>query len=275
MRWLHFIVSHSIFIAICAVALCFQTALLLRISLPAYLYAFIFFSTICSYNFYWLLSGYNFANQSLQSFFKQHLSNIIVFAIAGVGLFFSVFNIQELLPVISIGLLFTLLYAVPLLPFKFLHFTRKAGLLKTILLAFTWAFVTVFIPYQQVPECNWAALAMLFCDRFIFMLMLCIIFDARDTSMDKIRGLQSLTTVVKPAAVKFVMWLLFAVYIFNGIVFRVYNNQPVQIVPLLLTAAVTVAVYFFSQKKQGYFFYYFLVDGLMLFSAIAGYMASI
>jgi 4-hydroxybenzoate polyprenyltransferase len=275
MRWLYFILSHSIFIAICAVALCFKTALLLHSNLSFYLYAFVFFSTICSYNFYWLLSGYFFAKPSLQLFFKQHYSNVIVFVIALVALLFSLLKMPELLPVCSAALLLTLLYAVPLLPFKIVRFTRKAGLLKTILLAFTWAFVTAYIPYQQAQTGNAVALAMLFNNRFIFMLMLCIIFDARDTNIDKIRGLQSLTTILRPKTVRYIMAALFITYITNGIVFRIYINAPVQIIPLLLTGAATAFVYFLSQKKQGYFFYYFLVDGLMLFSAITAYVASI
>ncbi len=275
MKLLHFIVSHSIFIATCAVALCFQTAIMLRINLSFYLYAFIFFSTVCSYNFYWLVSGYSFASQSLYLFLKRHYTNAIVFIFATAGLLFSILKIPELLPVICAGLLLTLLYAVPLLPFKFFNFTRKAGLLKTFLLAFTWAFVTVYIPYRQAQTSNAVALVMLFNNRLIFMLMLCIIFDARDTNIDKIRGLQSLTTILKPTTVKYLMVALFVVYILNGIIFRVYYNQPVQIIPLLATAAATAVVYFFSQKKQNYFFYYFLVDGLMLFSAIAVYVASI
>jgi hypothetical protein len=275
MRWLHFILSHSIFIAICAVALCFQTALLLHINLSVYLYAFVFFSTVCSYNFYWLLSGYAFTGQSLLLFLKQHYTNVIVFGVAAIGLLFSLFNIKGLLTVISLGLLLTLLYAVPLLPFKIFHFTRKAGLLKTFLLAFTWAFVTVYIPYKASPAVSFTTLAILFNSRFIFMLMLCIIFDARDTSIDKIRGLQSLTTILKPVTVQYIMAALFIAYITNGIAFRIYFNEPVQIIPLLVTGTAIAFVYFLSQKKQGYFFYYFLVDGLMLFSAITAYVASI
>jgi hypothetical protein len=275
MRCLHFIVSHSIFIAICAVALCFKTALLLHGNLSVYLYAVVFFSTICSYNFYWLLSGYIFSGQALQLFFKQHYSNIIVFAIAAAGLLFSLFKIPGLLPVTGVAMLLTLLYAVPLLPFKIFYFTRKAGLLKTFLLAFTWAFVTVYIPCKAAPAGNNITLLMLFSNRLIFMLLLCIIFDARDTNIDKIRGLQSLTTVLKPVTVRYVMILLFIAYIINGIIFRIYYNQAYQIIPLFITGAATAFIYFLSQKKQGYFFYYFLVDGLMLFSAIMAYAASV
>jgi 4-hydroxybenzoate polyprenyltransferase len=275
MRLLYFFLSHSIFIAICAVALCFQTALLLQINLPIYLFAFIFFSTLCSYNFYWLLSGYAFAGQSLKMVLKQYHTNVIVLVLAGAGLLFSVARIPQLLPVIIIGAALTLLYAMPLLPFKIFHLARKAGLVKTFLLAFTWTFVTVYIPYYFAPAVPLSTLVMLFVNRFLFMLLLCIIFDARDTSIDKIRGLQSLTTILKPTTVKYLMVAIFAAYIINGIVLRVYYNEPEQIIALLLTGLITAIVYIFSQKKQGYFFYYFLVDGLMLFSALATYVASI
>ncbi|MBP6023213.1 UbiA prenyltransferase family protein [Ferruginibacter sp.] len=275
MKWLHFILSHSIFIAICAVALCFQTALLLHINLTAWLYSFVFFSTLCSYNFYWLLSGFAFSGQPVKLFLKKYYTNIIIFFIAAIGLLFSLPHISNLLPAIILSLFFTLLYTIPLLPFKALQFTRKAGLLKTLLLAFTWAFVTVYIPDKQVPTANTLTLLLLFNNRFLFMLMLCIIFDARDTKVDKIRGLQSLTTLVTPVTIRYIMGAVFIAYIINGVVFRIYYNEPMQIIALLVTGIVAAVVYFFSLKKQGYFFYYFLVDGLMLFSAIAAYVASI
>jgi hypothetical protein len=248
---------------------------MLLINLTAWLYSFIFFSTLCSYNFYWLLSGFTFSEQPVKLFFKTYYTNIIVFFIATIGLLFSLPHIFSLLPVIFLGLFFTLLYTIPLLPLKALHFARKAGLLKTLLLAFTWAFVTVYIPYKQVPTADTLTLLLLFNNRFLFMLMLCIIFDARDTKVDKIRGLQSLTTLVPPVTIRYIMGAVFIAYIINGIIFRVYYNEPKQIIALLVTGIVAAVIYFFSLKKQGYFFYYFLVDGLMLFSAIAAYLASI
>ena len=275
MKWLHFILSHSIFIAICAVALCFQTSLLLNIQLSYHLYLFVFCSTVCSYNFYWLLSGYSFAGMHLYPFLKKNYSNWVVFIIAGVGLLFSLSGIVHLWQVIGVGFFLTLLYAVPLLPFKISVIARKAGLLKTLLLAFTWAFITVYLPYQFAPTGNLFTLLLLFNNRFLFMLMLCIIFDARDTKVDKIRGLQSLTTLMSAKTVQYIMLAIFAAFIINGIILRIYYHELMQIIALLVTGVITAVVYFFSLKKQGYFFYYFLVDGLMLFSALASYVASI
>ena len=275
MKWLHFILSHSIFIAVCAVALCFQTALLLHVNLPVYLYAFIFFSTVGSYNFYWLLSGYSFSAKSLKIVAQKYYSNIIVLLIAGAGFIFCFVKIPQLLPVVAIGAGLTLLYALPLLPFKIFYVTRSAGIVKTFLLAFTWTFVTVYIPYYFVSAINSDLLILLFVNRFLFMLMLCIIFDARDTGVDKIRGLQSLTTILKPNIVRGIMGIIFLIYIINGMVLRNYHHDTPQITALFITGVATAFVYFFSLKKQGYFFYYFLVDGLMLFSAMCTYAAAI
>jgi 4-hydroxybenzoate polyprenyltransferase len=107
------------------------------------------------------------------------------------------------------------------------------------------------------------------------MLMLCIIFDARDTKVDKIRGLQSLTTLLSSKSVKQIMSVVFAAYLLNGIILRIYYHEIAQIAALLVSGVFTAIVYLLSLKKQGYFFYYFVVDGIMLFSALASYVASI
>lgn len=275
MKWLRFILSHSIFIAICAVALCFQTALLLQLSLSVSFYFFVFFATVCSYNFYWLLSGYALSQRSLYNHLKHQLSNLLVLLPASAGLIIAASRLQNLLPEIGIALVLTLLYALPLLPFKLSLIARKAGLLKTILLAFSWAFITVYLPYQLAPSGNWYVMLQLLINRFLFMLMLCIIFDARDTKVDKIRGLQSLTTLLNSKTIKQIMLMIFAAYLINGFILRIYYQEIPQIAALLITGLCTALVYLLSLKKQGYFFYYFIVDGLMLFSALAAYVASI
>ncbi|MEP6677277.1 MAG: hypothetical protein ABJA78_19100 [Ferruginibacter sp.] len=275
MKWLHFILSHSIFISLCATALVFQTAILLQVNLPLYLYLFSFSATLCSYNFYWMLSSYSLARQPPSLFMRSHLSNIIFFFCAAAAMVFSAFELPVILPYIGIAILLTILYAVPLMPFKFLRFTRKAGFLKTILLAFTWAYATVFIPFKTTIIHDNAAVWMLFNNRFIFMLMLCIIFDARDVEMDKLHGLRSLATDVKPITLRWIMIILFAAYIANGIIFRIYLKEATQITAFLTGGIATAVVYFYSLRKQEYFFYYFIVDGLMLLTSILTGLASI
>lgn len=276
MKWFQFILSHSIFVAICAVALAFQTSQLLHLDDSFFLYGFIFFATLSSYNFYWLLSKFSFKEKTVAAtFLKNELTGFTLFIVSSLGMFFCLSRSGIPLPAVITAVLLTVVYSIPLLPFTFLQFTRKAGVLKTILLAFTWAYVTAFLPMQK----SWLLLTnadlFIISRRFLFMLMLCIIFDNRDRTVDKIRGLHSLATDIRPATLRALIYLVFAVLFTTNFFYRAYGISLNQSIALQVSTTALLVVYFFSTRKQGYLFYYFLVDGLMLFSALATYIGSI
>ncbi len=275
MKWLRFFFSHSLFIAICAIALCFETALILQQTLSIWFYSFIFFATLCSYNFYWLLSKYSFSAQNFKQLIQHNSSNSLFFLFSGVATFICSLQLLPLLPVISVAVILTLLYTIPLLPFNILKRTRKAGLIKTLLLAFTWAFITVCLPYVQTGINNLTLMFPLLAVRFLFMLMLCIIFDVRDIAVDKIHGLQSLTTIIPLKAVHFLMITVFSIYAILLFYYNQYFFTNTQTTAFLVAGITALAAYFFSLRKQNYFYYYFLIDGLMLFSAVLTYLVSI
>jgi hypothetical protein len=107
------------------------------------------------------------------------------------------------------------------------------------------------------------------------MLLLCIIFDSRDVAMDKIRGLHSMATDIKPSILKLISIVMLAsLFVFNFYMGVLGVNQK-HVIALQISVLSLIVCYFLSLKKQGYFFYYFFVDGLMLFSAIATFIASI
>lgn len=276
MKWLHFILSHSIFIAVCAVALAFQTAELLQLHNPLYLYGFIFFATLCSYNFYWIISKAAFIQPAgLSMLVKKEITGLVILFLSAIGAFVCLFQYPLPVEFIVTAFLLTCLYALPLLPFRVLHFTRRAGVLKTVLLAFTWAYVTVFIPLQKTYVLLDSADLFVFTRRFLFMLMLCIIFDNRDKVVDKIRGLHSLATVLKPAHLRILIYLIFVILFTTNFLYGYYGITFSQSLALHISTLALLAVYFYSVKKRGYLFYYFFVDGMMLFSALATYIAGI
>ena len=240
------------------------------------IYGLVFFATLSSYNFYWLISKYHFNNnKNPVEFLLAHFSNSFIFIIAGLGLLYCLYFLPAIIPAVSVAVLLTLLYSLPLWPVKMLAFTRKAGFLKTILLAFTWTYVTVMIPLQQVFFINDLSVGLLFTARFLFMLMLCIIFDSRDINIDKIHFLRSMATDVSRKTLQAIMTIVFILYLAAGFLLRYYFDDNAQLAAFFITGLLTLFVYRLSLKKQGYFFYYFFVDGLMLFSATATYVASI
>ncbi|MBS1734247.1 MAG: hypothetical protein JST02_13210 [Bacteroidetes bacterium] len=275
MKWLNFILSHSIFISICAFALCMQSFQLLHIAANYTIPTLVFFATLGSYNFYWLISKYYFAPKTgLLTFLRQNAMNVVFLLLASVGILFCLFTERHLLPEILVSAGLTLLYSVPLWPGSRPAYFKKAGFVKTVLLAFTWTYVTVVIPAGEGIWIHTTPALLLFTARFLFMLMLCIIFDSRDAAVDKMRSLHSLATAVTKKTLGIIMALVFACYVATGVVLRYFFDDRPQLVAFLLTGIIVLLVYRLSLKKQGYVFYYFWVDGLMLISALATYIAA-
>lgn len=275
MRFLQFILSHSIFIALCALGLCYQTGLILHTKNNINLYGFVFFSTICSYNFYWLLSKFYFTKKVFNTgFLKEQLSFVVLFIIALVCTVYFLNNLFFLIPHVLVGISLTLLYSLPLWPFRFAKKLKKLGFFKTVLLAFTWAYITTILPAVNLLTTNAVLVWVLLAARFCFMLLLCVIFDKRDITVDKSHGLHSLATDTLPKTLNRIIYVVFISYFIMGLFLRYHFNDKPQMFAFLITGGFVWWVYTLSFKKQGYFFYYFLVDGLMLVSATGSFVAT-
>jgi hypothetical protein len=275
MKILQFILSHSIFISICAAALCLQANILLHLPHNLNIYGFILCSTLCSYNFYWLLSKFYFSNRIVSlAFVKRHFSFMLLFTLAGAGMIFFLLRIWDLLPYIVGGICLTLLYSLPLWPLPISKKLQKAGFFKTTLLALTWAYVTTILPAARVLHTETAPVLALLTTRFCFMLLLCTIFDMRDISVDKMHGLRSLATDLSKRTLSVIINIVFICFFISGLLVRFYFHDNLQMVFFLLTGIITFFVYRLSLKPRGYIFYYFLVDGLMLISAAGTWIAA-
>lgn len=275
-RLFHFILSHSIFISFCAAALSLQTLLLLSVNPGAVLLSFIFFATLSGYNAYWIISRFSFNTYiSAGAFLGKIKSSLVVIFVALAGMLYCMGHLHLVMYNVVITFALLSMYALPLLPIRWLHFTRKAGFVKTLLLALAWTMVTTLIPLQVVVTDMNRAEVLLFINRFLFMLMLCIIFDKRDAAMDKIRGLQSLATDIRPTVLNYLIAGITVAYILVSILLGKEGVNGLQVASLLAMALITPFVYILSIKKRGYVFYYFLVDGLMFLSGLLTLLASI
>ena len=270
---LNYIVNYAFFAACCAIAMVYQSYNFLKIPVNIYLVAFVFFATICSYNFHFFLAKSN--SSLLQVTLRLLLLNthIHYILLATIGMFSTFFLTKLPIQAIVFSFVLTIIYSLPLLPFAMVV-VKKAGFLKTILLAFTWAYVTVYLPAATSNISN-AVIAYWMVHRFVFMLILCIIFDTRDIKTDTMKGLHSLATdIPKKAMHTFVILLLMASVVQNFYGFNFYISAK-QLLGVQAVVVSTAIVYTISLKKRGYLFYYCIVDGLMIVSAIVSTLASI
>ncbi len=276
MQWFKFFLSHSIFVSFCAVGLSYQSFILLRLPIDEDILILIFSSTLASYNFYWLIAKYRFCDSGqINLFFFKNFSNILFFFIASLSVLIELYKASDLIPFVFVATLLTFLYSIPLLPIKRLHFLCEAGFLKTFILAFTWSFVTVLLPAHNIVFESPGLIFLIFIIRFSFMQMLVIIFDTRDIKIDQLYSLHSLATDFPSWVIKIIMISLFVLYNVLLLIFMLHAGNLSHTIALASVGIATIVLYVASLKNRGYYFYYFIIDGLMLFSALATFLATI
>jgi len=269
-RAFNFFIFSSIYIALCAMLMVTQTNKLLHLDYNFRQYLlFVFFSTLCSYNFHWYLTPLTPAEELRVRWTQQHKILHLLFFTAGlIGSCIYFFYFTGYFLWMSISVLLTFLYSAPKLPFRPFYLLRKIAIGKTIFLSFVWMYVTTFLPIIFSGK-KWQANDILFCiSRFFLIYSICIIFDYRDRENDKQEGIRSLITYLDNSGVKKLFnssLLIFGISIFSlhftGI------TLPVTLL-LLIPGVITLSLYNFATRNFSDYLYYFILDGLMMLSAL-------
>ena len=232
-------------------------------------FLFVFFSTICSYNFHWYLTP-GIQNEMIRvRWTQQHKTlHLALFSIglAGSGWFFFFFTAHWLW--MAGATLLTFLYSAPKLPLHPFGRLRKIAVGKTIFLAFVWMYVTTLLPIIFAGK-GWQPEDVLFCiSRFFLIYSICIIFDYRDRAHDREQGIKSLITYLSESGVHKLFYL--SVFIFIAATSCLYiTGLPLPVVALLLLPGIiTLGVYRIAQQTFSDYLYYIVLDGLMMFSAL-------
>lgn len=276
MRFFKFFLSHSLFVAVCSAGLTYQSMLLLGLTMDAQLLSLVFFSTLAGYNFYWILAQQHAVQiTSLRLFLSTQWSYLMFLLFSAVVMVWILIQLPALIPWVGVAIILTILYSVPLWPLSKKRFIVKNGFVKTLLLAFTWTFVTVGFPVIAGMVKVDALVWMLCLLRWIFILLLAIIFDTRDIDIDRMRAFHSLATDLNPQMMKIMVGILFLLYMLLLVVLFLMGLGVYQAIALALSGVVLWVVYRMSLTMRGYYFYYFLVDGVMLFTTIASIVATI
>ena len=142
-----FFVFSSLFIACCAVLMVYQTSLLFHLSLPSTLHCFVFFGSVCSYNFHWYLTPPHFSEATHK--IKWNLSNrsihLLLFILGLIGAATTCFLLIEHWLWLGFTAFFTFMYSAPLITHPFTIWLRKIAIGKTIFLALAWTHVTTLL----------------------------------------------------------------------------------------------------------------------------------
>lgn len=259
----------SLFIALCAIMMTLQTNELLKLEYNRVNYlAFVFFSTICSYNFHWYLTPDSFQEHNRASWTRQHKRlHLVLFFIGAIGSAWFFFSFRQWFW-LGVPVILTFLYSAPKLPYAPFSWLKKVAIGKTLFLALVWLYVTTLAPIILGGD-DWQPAYVYFaCSRFFLVYAICIVFDYRDREDDRKDGIRSMITYFSEKGINVLFYgslLTFAI----STAALYFSGFPVLTILLLLVPGfVVLALYNTAKRNFSDYLYYFVLDGLMMLSAL-------
>ncbi len=196
-------------------------------------------------------------------------SAVVILILCVLGLFNMPIFFRLVLHGVVVGIV-TVLYELPLIPLphkKRLFALREMGLIKPVILTFVWWYLGAYGIAQGwatigdvetgITPTQWALLGI----QFVFMLILCVLFDVRDCDIDAPRNIITwpVRWGIKNTNIILIVLSIVGIAASWGID-----------VPLFIRAANTLSfamLIFYSSgaiKKTTWWFHDFAVDGMML-----------
>ncbi len=254
-----------------------QTNRLLTVApISGRLAAFVFFSTICSYNFHWWLTPGSAALSYRVRWTQQHKPLHFILYLAGaIGAIVYFFSLHQHWPALCLGALLTFLYSAPKLPQTIFKDLKRIAVGKTLFLSLVWMYVTTMLPVF-IALAPWTTACTLYAlNRFFLIYAICILFDYRDREDDRAEGIRSLITYLNEPGIDAVFFISLALFAVTGAwLFAATGSHPyaghtaLALTLLLIPGVILGALYKQAKKRPSDYLYYFVLDGLMMFSGL-------
>lgn len=276
-KLLNFILFGSIFIALCAVAFCIETNIVFGVPLNHFsFYCFVFGATLTQYNLHYISKKVAVKDSERLSWSLDNKKIHIVLLFTGILLilfsFFS-FHLKHFGILIALGGI-AFLYSFPFIPFGKKKRIKDYGILKIITLSLLWTLVTVWFPVNSMDvETN--LFIFVFVKRFVFMFILCLLFDIRDIEIDSNEKINTLAVFIGKRKSYFLAYILLIVFIALSVVQYQYFPQSAFLPAMLLSAAATFVAIEITKKSNSDFVYLAGIDGMMLLQAALVYLFSL
>jgi len=244
MKFLDFYIRSSIHVSINVVFFALVTYYLFGISPDFSVLFFVFCST---------LVGYNYAKHTKYLFRKKASFELrIIQIITFVSLIFSVWNFlflnfksQILAIIIAIC---TILYAIPIFNGKNI---RNLSSIKIYAVVSCWVGMTLFLPLFQAKYSMNFDVLISGLQRFLFVLVLILIFEIIDLKEDK-HNLKTVPQIIGVKNTKIVSTLLLATFL--GLEFLFLENKNTKsLINSILSMVIFMFVVFASENRSKYY----------------------
>lgn len=265
-----FFVFSSFYVAICAMLMIWQTSrLLLGVSPSDRFLGFVFFATICSYNFHWYLTQRSASPSRRVQWTHHHkILHFVLYLAGAVGAIVYFLYLTHFILAICFSAILTFLYSAPKLPQKAFHWLRGVAIGKTFFLASVWTYVTAVLPVI-VADAPWRPWFFVYAaNRFFLIYAICLIFDFRDREDDKAAGIVSMVTMLNGKNVDQLFAVSMILYFLSSLTLSFFHYPAFYILLLLIPGTILVLLYRETKRNYSDDLYYIVLDGLVMFSGL-------
>jgi len=260
------ILYSNLFIACCAVAMTWQTQLLLGQDLALTpLVGLVFCATLVIYALHRVV-GMSKVKEFLDverfhviQTYKSHILFYAALATAGGAICFFYLNIYTQAALVIPALL-SVAYVLPFLGKKREKRLRDVHFIKIFLIAVVWAYVTILLPAIELDIWQEKRIWSIFAERSLFVFCITLPFDIRDLKVDKHNKVNTL-----PAKLGLTNTLRLALLLMTVFVVLCYvNYDSWSFLALLISAISTYIFIYFSPKYTHDYYFTGLMDGTMI-----------
>ncbi len=259
----------SIYIAVCAVVMCYSTYLIFNLTVSTSFLYFVFFATLCSYNFHWYFTFSNTSSsKKVRWSYRNKKLHVILFFISGLLAFYFAFLLKQHWDWLFVSAVITFLYSAPKIPHKTFDVLKKVAIAKTIFLALAWTHVTAILPVI-FSNTEWSpAMEAFAVNRFFLIYPICILFDYRDRHQDLKEGIRSMITHFSDSGIDIIFWGSLITFLITNFFLFLLGVPFFTCFALFVPGVVLAFMYKPSKKNVADYRYYFVLDGLMMLSGL-------
>ncbi|MCW3463883.1 UbiA family prenyltransferase [Chitinophaga nivalis] len=272
----HFFLFTSVYISLCALLMIWQTNQLLILRYPqTTFYYFVFFSTICSYNFHWYLTPGTYLSSSERIRWGARHRTLLL-CLSGIGMIGALYffwQLRQYWLVISFSAVLTFLYSAPKVPHKAFKWLSKIAVGKTLFLTFVWTYVTTLLPALIADLHVTPPVVYFTLHRFFLIYAICILFDYRDVEADRKEGIRSLITYLNTRELNRLYYGILLLAAICALRLLPYTTTPV-LISLLIPVAATALITHEAHHRPSDYLFYFVLDGFMALSALLHLISS-
>jgi 4-hydroxybenzoate polyprenyltransferase len=168
----------------------------------------------------------------------------------------------------------SVLYSYPVIPIGNKKRIKDYGYLKIITLALLWTLVTVWFPAVN-ESFNSTLFLFVIMKRFVFMFVLCLVFDIRDIEIDGKENINTVAVILGRKNSYVLAYITLFFFMVLSLLQNFYYADNKELFALLVSAILTYFMIEVSKKNNSDIIYLAGIDGMMLFQPALVYLFSL